>query len=254
MLRRAHRFLLVPGALMILATSGCDVPDVEGPQIQARPPGFTMNPDTYLENRMFPELEAIHHDAWVEASWGNFSGIYINGHAGNLSREWAESAHTAAMTANAGEHREYGEIEELTVDGRASWGWTEWWRLENGGLDYVVYRALIPYDTISYTVEFLTGDPSLKIRPDSLRTIVASFAIGKTTWNVPLLAVMAGMVLLLGNMFRSRRAAQAARARGITLVRIPKKEDDEKKPDPGGSIAQAMTQTLDEKGPPPSSD
>ena len=55
---------------------------------------------------------------------------------------------------------------------------------------------LVPYDTISYAVEFLTGDPSLKIRPDSLRTIVASFAIGKATWNVPLLAIMADMVLL----------------------------------------------------------
>ena len=50
---------LVIVALMVLATSGCDVPDVEGPQIQTRPPGFTMNPDTYLERRMFPDLEAI---------------------------------------------------------------------------------------------------------------------------------------------------------------------------------------------------
>ncbi len=253
MFHRAHRLLLFPSALMILAASGCELPDIPGAQIQSRPPGFTMNPDTYLERRMFPDLEAIHHDAWVEASWGNFSGIYINGHAGALSREWAETARSAAMTANTGERIEYGQIEDLTVDGRASWGWTEWWTLENGGLQWVAYRAVIPYDTISYAVEFITGEPGLKIRPDSLRAIVASFAIGKTTWNVPLLAITAGMVLLVGNVFRSRRAAQAARARSINLVQIPNEEDDGKKPGPGGSIAQAVAKKLDEKGPPPSS-
>ena len=253
MLRPTHRYLLPVAIPLMLATAGCDFPAFQGAQIQTPPQGFTLNPDTYLERRMFPDLEAVHHNAWVNASWGNFSGIYINGHAGTLSREWAESAQSTSKTANVGKRIEYGEIEELNVDGRTAWAWTEWWRMENGGLQWVAYRAVIPYDTISYAVEFLTGDPALKIRPDSLRGIVASFGIGKTVWNLPLMAIMAGVLLLLGNMFRGRRAAQVARARNINLVQIPKKKDGEEKPAAGDddSIADAISQQLHKADPSP---
>lgn len=255
--------------LALTASTGCEIPEFQGPQIQTPPPAFNLNADTYLERRMFPELDVTHHDAWVEASWGNFSGIYINGHAGTLSRAHAESARDDAIRAAAGKRIEFGEIEELTIDERTAWGWTEWWRMENGGLQYVAYRALIPYDTVSYAVEFLAGDPGLKIRPDSLRTIVASFAVGETEWNMPLLMVMAGVLLLVGGAARKRQAEKAARARSIRLVQIPKKEDGkgdgEAAPpasppgDPappsgpaagGGSIADAINQKLGDKKPP----
>lgn len=225
MRRHAHRPFLYCTALLLLATAGCQVPKFQGPQVQTPPQGFSMNRETFLQGRLFSQMDAIHHDAWVEAAWGNFSGIYINGFAGEMSRAHLEDERNAIINRTMGELIEYGEIEELTVDGRTAWGWTEWRRLENGGLEYMVYRALIPYDTISYAVEFLTGDPALKVRPDSLRMIVASFGIGKTTWNLPLIAMLAGVLLLLGNTLRSRVAAKAARARSITLVHIPTKEE-----------------------------
>jgi hypothetical protein len=254
--------------LIVVGTLACDIPNFQGPQVQNVPPGFSMNPETNLERRMMPDLEVIHYDAWVEASWGDFSGIYINGHPGAASRDDAERARQDLIARSAGALIEFGEIEELTVDERTAWGWTEWWRLANGGLDYVVYRAVIPYDTVSYTVEFLTGDPALKIRPDSLRTIVASFGIGKTTWNVPLIAIMAGVLLLFVNTMRTRIAAKAARARGITLVHIPTKEEKKKAeeaaaaqtpgpgaggaPGPSDSIAGSIAREI-KKDPPPSS-
>jgi len=272
---------------IVIGTLACEVPNFQGPQVQTPPQGFTMNPETALNGGMMPELEVIHHDAWVEASWGDFSGIYINGRPGSLSRDDVERARQDLISRNVGALIEYGETEELTIDERTAWGWTEWWRLENGGLDYVVYRALVPYDTVSYTIEFLTGDPGLKIRPDSLRAIVSSFGIGKTTWNIPLLAIMTGVLLLLGNTVRSRMAAKAARARSITLVHIPteeekKKEEEEKRkteregwatrapesesepepepePEPADTqeaednIAKSIAQRLEKKGPPPSS-
>ena len=208
-----------------------------------------MQPDTHLERRMFPQLNVIHHDAWVEASWGNFSGIYINGHKQVFSRADAETARLSAIQFYRGKLIEFGEIEDLTIDGRPGWGWTEWWRLDNGGLDYVAYRAVVPYDTMSYALEFISGDPSLKIRPDSLRTVLSSFGIGVTQVNTPLLAILGGALLLALNMLRNRMAARADRQRTITLVKIPKKGA-------GGqgnlSIAESIARSLEEKDPPPS--
>lgn len=216
--------LLLFVALATIGASACDVPKFTGPQIQSPPPAFTMNPEASEQRPMFPDLPILHHDAWVEASGGNFSGIYINGHPGVLGSAEVEAARQAAMSAAFGQRAEFGEIEPLQVDGRTAWGWGEMWRLENGGLQYVVFRAAVPYDTITYAVDFITGDPGLKIRPDSLRTIVASFAVGRIRWNVPLILVAAGVVLLLAGVARSRARARAERHARIPLPKIPKKE------------------------------
>ncbi len=220
-------------AVATLGAAGCDIPEFEGPQIQSPPPAFTLNPAASEQRPMFPDLRVVHHDAWVEASWGDFSGIYINGHPGVLESGEVEAARQAAMAAAFGQRAEFGEIESLQVDGRTAWGWGEEWRLENGGLQYVVFRAAIPYDTITYAVDFITGDPGLKIRPDSLRTIVASFAVGRTTWNVPLLLLSAGVILLLAGTARSRAEARAARHARIPLPKIPKKAPADAEPKDG---------------------
>jgi hypothetical protein len=209
--------------VVALPLAGCNIPNFHGPQIQNPPPAFTLNREVVQERRMFPARAVVYHDAWVEASWGNFSGIYINGHPGVLGSAEVDGARRSAMEAATGKRVEFGEIESLTIDGRTAYGWGETWRLENGGLQYVVFRAAVPYDTISYAVDFITGDPGMKIRPDSLRTIVASFAIGKTTWNVPLIMVVAGVLLLLANTARSRRKARDARHRHIPLAKLPPK-------------------------------
>ncbi|GMV06360.1 MAG: hypothetical protein AMXMBFR53_26360 [Gemmatimonadota bacterium] len=270
--RASGAHALVLAAASAVALSGCKVPNFDGPQVQNPPPAFTLNKEATQERRMFPGRAVIYHDAWVEASWGNFSGIYINGHPGVLGSLEVDQARSVAMQAAAGQRVEFGELESLQVDGRTAWGWGETWRLENGGLQYVVFRAAVPYDTITYAVDFLTGDPGLKIRPDSLRTIVASFAIGKTTWNLPLIAVVAGVVLLLGNAARSRAKARADRHRGVPLVTIPKKEAKPGAPAGGtapvpgaapavspegsdppaaeGSIAQQIARSLEQKKPP----
>jgi hypothetical protein len=207
----------------VLLAGACDVPRFKGPQVQNPPPAFYMKREVTQERRMFPASPVVFHEAWVEASWGNFSGIYINGHPGHLGKDEVEAAHRQAMVDARGERVEFGPLEALTVDGRTAWGWGETVRLEDGGLLYVIFRAAVPYDTVTYAVDFLTGDPGLKSRPDSLRTVVASFAVGRTRWNVPLLLLGAGVVLLLLNVARSRAADRAARARHVPLVKIPPK-------------------------------
>lgn len=232
--RRAGRSAFHAVAFTALAAvpafNGCSVPNFQGPEVQNPPPAFTMNDEARQDRRMFPDLQVVHHGAWVEASWGNFSGIYVNGHPGVLTSQDVEAAQHAAMEAALGQRVEFGPVESLQVDGRTAWGWGETWRLANGGLQYVVFRAAIPYDTVTYAVDFITGDPGLKIRPDSLRTVVASFAVGKVTWNLPLILVSAGVLLLLVNTARSRAKAREQRHRQIQLVTLPKKKDEDEDP------------------------
>jgi hypothetical protein len=242
-----------PIALALLFTA-CTVPNFQGPQVQEPPPAFTMNASTHQERRMFPDRDVVHHDAWVEASWGNFSGIYINGHPGVIARADVVAAREEAIQAATGRRAEFGEIEEILLDGRAAWGWGENWREDNGGLEFVVFRAAVPYDTISYAIDFLTGDPSLKSRPDSLRTVVASFAVGRTTWNFPLLAIGAGATLLLLSLLRKRALARAQATRRMTLIKMPAKEEEEGPTDTStvaGAIAQKLRGQQDAPTPPP---
>ncbi len=53
---------------------------------------------------------------------------------------------------------------------------------------------------------------------------MASFAIGRTEWNYPLIAVVAGFVLLVGARLRTRARARAERVRQMTLVHLPTKD------------------------------
>ena len=236
--RRVTPSLLAAGLGGMALAAACEVPAFQGPQIQSPPPAFTMNREATEERPMFPDRAVVHHDAWVEASWGNFSGIYINGHLGVLGSDEVEAARRQAMAATEGQRVAYGELESLQVDGRTAWGWGETWTLENGGLQYVVFRAAIPYDTITFAVDFITGEPGLKSRPDSLRTIVASFAVGKTTLNWPVILIVSGVALFVLGLWRRRAGERAARHRQVPLAKIPKKEAAKPgSPAPGATTA-----------------
>jgi len=223
--------------LLALAPLGCKLPRFQGPQIQDPPPAFSMKDGVAQERRMFPDRDVVFHTAWIEASWGHFSGIYINGHPGVIGPEEVEAARSAAIEAAHDQLATFGEIEAIAVDGRTAWGWGEDWRIPNGGLRYAVFRTAIPYDTITYTVEFVAGDPGLKSHPDSLRTIAASFAIGKTEWNIPLIAICVGALFLLIVQVRARARARVERARHITLVQVPKKKTEQEGAAPPASPA-----------------
>ena len=178
--RPSVRLLLL--LLSIIVTGGCEVPNFEGPQLQAPPEGFRRKPDISQDRRMFPDRTSIHFDAWFLDNWGEFTGIYINGHEGTTTLEEVAEARLWAM-ANPPDHpMAYGDIEVVEVDGRTGWAWMEMWR--DNGLHEVRYHAAIPYDTITFTVvDMWTGDPTFKMRPDSIRAIVASFAVGRTKWS-----------------------------------------------------------------------
>jgi hypothetical protein len=218
-------------AALVLAAA-CDVPRFEGAQIQSPPPGFTLQPETTLERRIFPGRTVAGHQTWVRSHWGDFSGIYIQAHPGATPREEVESAWQASLASPGvrwDEEREVGALERLTIDGRDATGWLETVRGPAGGIAWISYRAVIPYDTVSYAVEFLSGDPAFTSHPDSLRTIVASFAVGRVRFNLPLILVAAGAVLFVLSQWRARSRERDLRARAMVLPRI-------ERPDRAGDV------------------
>ncbi len=210
---------------LLIVVAACDAPRFLGPQIQGIPPGFLSKGDVTQNWVMFPDREQVHFDAWIKAAFGEFSGIYITGYAGATSKSEVEEARQRAMASRTERKMTYGVLEAAIVDERTTWAWMERW--EDNGLHELTFRAVIPYDTITFVVDFATGDPIFKSRPDSMRTITASFAIGRNVWNVP--ALMMGMalaLLVLANVWNRMRSNPYARHRDMTLITIPVEDDE----------------------------
>ena len=214
--------LSVP-TLSVLA--GCSPPRYQGPQIQDPPPGFFLKPEATKDRELFPGREVIHRDAWVNAQWGEISTIHITGYPGPLMRADVRDALDRAKAAVT-EPVTFGDLEEVRIDGRTAWGWDERLQTPETGLEWVAYRVVVPYDTISYAVELYSGDPTFKGVPDTLAAIASTFAVGVTRWNIPLLVVIGVLLVVLFSAARSRSRAQRERMRNIHFVEIPKKEGE----------------------------
>ena len=232
MVTRRSLLVRIPSlaALLLLTLSSCQVPNFEGPQIQDPPRRFFLQEDSYQGRRMFPDREVTWHTAWIEAMNGPYSGIYINAHPGVMTVEDVADALDAAKLAAEHPATSFGSIEAFEIDGRTAWGWAERLETPRLGLDWVAYRAVVPYDTVTFAIEFYGGDPRIKLAaPDTLKTVIASFAIGETTWNLPLVALIVGVTLFGISVLRTRAKERTARLRSVRLVSV---EDLEKKEEP----------------------
>ena len=178
-----HRARSLLAVAVLLAASACEVPAYPGAQLQAPPSGFRVDNDAYHPRRMLFDREVIDHSAWIGPSPTAFSGIYINGHVGVVTLEDVAAAQEDAR-AFSDEGTTFGEIERITIDGRPAWGWFETRRAPELGSEWVAYRTVVAYDTVSYAIEFHSSDPVVRAAaPDTLRAIVASFAIAHTELN-----------------------------------------------------------------------
>lgn len=251
-----RRAILTALAAILLSSAGCSIPNFEGPQIQEPPRGFFLQPETVQQRRMFPEHEPTFHTTWVHTDVSGVSVIFVEGHAGVLDVNDVTVALEGAMAATTDADRSFSNIELLTIDGRRGWGWSERVESDRRGLEDVAYKAVIPYDTITYAIEFISGEPAWKMSaPDTLRAVISTFAVGRTTWNVPLLAIIFGGGLLGFGTLRSRSQKRTQQLRSINLVTIEK--DEEKKEADGSSgpeaapPAPAPTATAPAPTPPP---
>ncbi len=224
---RGRRFATVLAGTLVSAHA-CQMPRFQGPQIQSPPANFIIVADNEHPQTLFPHRSRGFHTAWVHTDVGGTSVIYVDEYTDAVTLDEVTAAQDRMRAAATDPDTVFGGIEAITVDGRRGWGWAERIESERRGLVQVAYRAIVPYDTVSYAIEFISGEPSLKLAsPDTLRTIVASFAIGRTRYNLPLIAIAFGALALAIGLLRGRAQARRDQLRGITLVTIPKEEDEE---------------------------
>jgi hypothetical protein len=215
----------------------CEVPTFEGPQLQTRPDGFLMVEGSYSPRPLVSGSTPVFRTAWVESS-ADASNIFIEGYPVVVGYEDALAARDSSRRYAHDAETTFGEVEPIRVDGRDGWGWYERVETPNRGRVWVAYRALIPYDSVTYAIEFSSGNPRFKGgAPETLKAVISTFGIGRTTYNVPLIALVVGVALLGVAFLRSRAQARAKRLQSINLVKIPKKQPA---PEPPTSKAPAV--------------
>ncbi|NNF13194.1 MAG: hypothetical protein HKN72_08225 [Gemmatimonadetes bacterium] len=213
-------------AVAVLTATACQLPRFEGPEIQEPPANFQRQADNYPPRRVFPEQPVSMHAGWVHADVAGVSIIYLDEHPTVLDMDEIMAAREAAQAAETDPDAVYRNVEALTIDGRDAWGWYRTIESPRRGLEQVTYTAVVPYDSVSYAIQFTSSEPSLKrAAPDTLRTILSSFGIGRTTYNLPLIAIVFGAMLLSVSVVRSKRQARADRLRSINFVTLKKDED-----------------------------
>jgi hypothetical protein len=207
-----------------VALAACDVPTFEGPQLQTPPQGFLMVEGSYPIRQLVSGYTPVFRAAWVESSV-DASSIFIDGYPQVLGYQDALAARDSSRLYALDPRTSFGEVEPIRVDGRDGWGWHERLEIPSRGLIWVAYRALVPYDSVTYAIEFSSGNPTFKRNaPDTLKAVIATFGIGRTTDNVPLIALIAGGMLFALALWRSKAQARAERLRSITLAKVPKKQ------------------------------
>lgn len=210
---------------VLVALPGCQRPRFEGPQLQDPPAGFLHKEGASSSHLVFPGREIVKQSAWSKGTGEPFSAIFITWYRGAATPDEileARDAQERQLPAY-----QFGPLERISMNGREAWGWMVT-QQDLLGMHSREFRLAIPYDTMTYTVEFFTNKPILMSNPDTLRWGVASFAIGITTWDGRAIVVggaLGGIILLLG--VRRFRADPFAANRNVTLVEFVIPEPDE---------------------------
>jgi hypothetical protein len=209
-----------------VALGACDVPTFEGPQLQDPPQGFLMVEGSAPVRQLVTGYPSVFRAAWIESSV-DASSIFIEGYPAVLGYEDAVAARGESARHALDPDTRVGEVEPFTVDGRNGWGWEERVETSRRGLVWVAYRAFVPYDSVTYTIEFASGNPTFKrTAPDTLKAVIATFGIGRTTYDIPLIALGVGLGLFALASLRTKQQARESRNRSINLVKLPKKKSD----------------------------
>lgn len=194
----------------LVGAVGCAKPSVPGLQLRAVPPGFLYTANANFGVNPFPGRDPLSHGAWLGdvESFQPQSEIFVTRYRGAVTTAEARTARDAqASRYGHPASIDYGAVAPVTIDGRPAVAWLETRYDEHHAVRSLKYSAVIPYDSVSYAVEFDTSAPD-RLQPDSLIRVVHSFGRGQTTilWGPIKLALLlvAGFGLLL--VYRARRS------------------------------------------------
>ena len=203
--------------LVCASAPACSAPALEGYQVQAVPERFMFDANASKGRRVFPERVILSEGAW----WGDVrsdepqSDIFITRYVGNATLLESEAARNVQADRYGNPASiDYDQVARVTIDGRAAFVWMETRYDEHGAVRSLDYKAVVPYDTVTYAVEFSTS-ATHRLHPDSLTSVVHSWGIAETEiyWNAifGVCAVLAGILLYLMGRTREPRHDTAYR-------------------------------------------
>ena len=207
------RAIRIPQVIALLAlaagaAAGCARPTIPGLQVRAVPAGFLFTANTDAGRNAFPDRELLSRGVWYGdiESFQPQSELFVSRYAGTISIEEAR----AAREAQAGLYGhpasiDYGTVAPVTIDGRQAYAWLETRYDERQAVRSLAYSVVIPYDSVSYALEFSTSAAN-RLVPDSLTRVVGSWGPGKTEvlWGViaAVAAAVVGIALFLAYLMR----------------------------------------------------
>ena len=203
--------------LVMMNAPGCTSPTLDGYQVQAVPARFLFDANAGKGRRIFPARDILSEGAW----WGDIrseepqSDIFITRYVGNVTLAEAQAAREVQATRYGNPTSiDYGQVAQVSIDGREAFAWMETRFDEHGAVRSLDYKAVIPYDTVTYAVEFSTSAPQ-RLHPDSLTSVVHSWGVAETViyWKAifGVCAVLVGILLYLVSRTRAPRHETAYR-------------------------------------------
>jgi len=199
----SHRWQATALTLMAIGLAGCSQPAVRGYQLQVVPEGFLYSANVTQGVNVFPDREILSQGMWLGdiQAFEPQSEIYVTRYVGNATLEQSQASRNVQATRYGNPASiDYGPVVPVTIDGQAAFAWMETRFDENDAVRSMKYTAAIPYDTVTYTVEFSTS-VARRLHPDSLTRVVHSWGFGETVvlWGViaKVGAVLAALVGLL---------------------------------------------------------
>lgn len=203
--------------LACLAGLGC-TPLHEGPQLRSVPDGLAYTStisSARLPLRGRQKTRQVAYLPTGEERWP--LSVIITEYAGVTNASEVRASHQEYVK-RYGESTDYGQIETVTIDGREGWGWLETYRYRAEVMS-VGFTVILPYDSVSYSVEVTSRKPKLKDEA-YLRELAASFVVRyQTDYDAWILIV--GGLALGGILVLVRRAQlQPARPDADTVTRL----------------------------------
>lgn len=189
------RRILFPCLLAALGV-GCG-PVYEGPQLREVPEGLAYSNAWTSARVPLPLRKRVRQIHYVPppAVERNRSTVVITEYEGLATRTEVSDARDALAAQYTS--TVYGPLEDLRIDGKPAWGWTETQRegktkeIYTMGLTAVV---AYPKQNATYSVEFTAGDPAHQ-RRDILERTVTSFTVASAGPPLGVKLILFGLAL-----------------------------------------------------------
>jgi hypothetical protein len=162
----------IPLLIAVLITvPACGPTYREGPNVAGVPEGFRYDANMTSGRPVLPNRTQIGQSGWITPFAEEHSSIMFTQYSG--AADEAEVRAVLDAYARRYTHQKYGAVEAVTIDKRPAWGWYSEQHLK-GKLASLEYTAVIPYDDVTWAVEFYASHPRHR-DPELLKKLVTSF-------------------------------------------------------------------------------